>query len=218
MLGFSSGGLEAPLERLLVIGCHSDDAEIGCGGTVLTLLAAHPGLQVTWVVLTGDQEREAEARRSAEELLAVAGNADIRIHGFRDGYLPYDGAEVKDVFEGLKDARPDVVLTHTRGDLHQDHRLACELTWNTFRDAVILEYEIPKYDGDLGVPNFFVPLSQETAARKIAHLDRFFASQRHKDWFDPELFRSLMRLRGMECRSPSGLAEAFHARKVRWDV
>jgi LmbE family N-acetylglucosaminyl deacetylase len=215
MLGFPLGTFDGPLRRLLVIGCHADDAEIGCGGTLLQLIETVPGLEVTWVVLAVEGDRVAEAAASAEAFVEGAGSTDIRILGFRDGFLPYQGAEVKEVFEALKDVQPDLVLTHARGDLHQDHRLACELSWNTFRDTLILEYEVPKYDGDLGAPNVFVPVSAETVARKTALIERFFASQRDKHWFTADLFASLMRIRGMECRSPTGYAEAFHGRKLR---
>lgn len=208
--------LTGPAEprRLVVIGAHSDDAEIGCGGTVLSLLAAYPGTAVTWVVLTGDGEREAEARRSAEALLGDAGSLDIVFGGLRDAHLPSQWPEAKQIFEGLKAADPDIVLTHQRHDLHQDHRVACELTWNTFRNHTILEYEVPKWDGDLGAPNVLVPLHADLVARKVAHLIEHFASQRSKRWFTADLFEGLMRIRGMECVSDSGFAEAFYARKL----
>jgi len=203
------------LRRLLVIGAHSDDAEIGCGGTVLTLVAQHPGISVTWVVLAATGEREIEARRSAEAVLHGAAEVDIVMGGFRDAFLPHSGIEAKELFERLKaDVDPDLILTHQRHDLHQDHRLACELTWNTFRDHMILEYEIPKWDGDLGAPNVFVPLPQDIVSQKVDHLMSHFASQRSKRWFTADVFESLMRIRGMECASDSGLAEAFYGRKL----
>lgn len=202
------------IERVLVIGCHADDAEIGCGGTVMTLLASAPPLDVTWVVLAAGGTRADEARRSASMLLEGARSVDCRVLGFRDGFLPYEGAAVKEAFEELKAIDPDLVLTHHRHDLHQDHRLASSLTWNTFRHAMILEYEIPKYDGDLGRPNVFVPIAPAVARRKTEILRECFASQAAKDWFADEVFDGLMRLRGMECRSQSGLAEAFYGRKV----
>jgi LmbE family N-acetylglucosaminyl deacetylase len=152
---------------------------------------------------------------SAEALLESVGDCTIEIHGFRDGYLPHTAAEVKDTFEDLKRRfDPELVLTHARDDLHQDHRLACELTWNTFRDHLILEYEIPKWDGDVGRPNVYVPLTAEQAETKLALLERHFGSQRGKDWYDSDVFRGLMRIRGMECRAPSGLAEGFVGRKL----
>ena len=169
---------------------------------------------MTWVVLGADGERATEARTSAEGFLESARAAEVVVHGFRDAYMPYYGESVKEAFEDLKRVEPDLVLTHTRADLHQDHRLACELTWNTFRDHLVLEYEIPKFDGDLGTPNVFVPLSEEFAQEKADRLLAAFGSQRDKHWFDAEVFLGLMRIRGMECRSASGYAEAFFARKV----
>jgi len=156
-----------PLRRILVIGAHSDDAEIGCGGTVLRLLAECPNLSVTWIVLAATGERELEAQRSAEALLAGAAEADVLMGGFRDGFLPQQWDATKDLFEGLKIVDPDVILTHQRFDLHQDHRIANELTWNTFRDHLILEYEIPKWDGDLGAPNVFVPLARDGVDQQL---------------------------------------------------
>ena len=167
-----------PLRRVLAIGCHADDIEIGCGGTLLTLVAANPELEVDWVVLAAPGERGGEARASAAAFLAGAAAARVEVHDFRDGFLPYVGGEVKEVFEDLKRrVDPQLVLTHAGYDFHQDHRLACELTWNTFRDHLILEYEIPKFDGDLGRPNVFVPLAQEIVERKLALLEEHFPSQ-----------------------------------------
>jgi LmbE family N-acetylglucosaminyl deacetylase len=204
-----------PMRRLLAIGCHADDIEIGCGGTVLTLTRAHPGLEVDWVVLAAPGERAGEARSSAEAFLAAAGASRVDVHDFRDGFLPYVGGEVKEVFEELKGrVDPELVLTHTRDDLHQDHRLACELTWNTFRHHLILEYEIPKVDGDLGRPNVFMPLSAAVADEKLELLERHFPSQAGKHWFDRETFAGLMRLRGLEALAPDRRAEAFTCRKV----
>lgn len=214
MLTFSLRGGATPLRRVLAVGCHADDVEIGCGATLLGLVRERPELEVTWVVLAAEGARGAEARASADGFLAGAARAEVVLHEFRDGFMPYRGEAVKEAFEGLKGIEPDLVFTHTRTDLHQDHRLACELTWNTFRDHVILEYEIPKVDGDLGAPNVFVPVTEELAREKAARLMESFASQRDKHWFDTEVFLGLMRLRGMECRSPSGYAEAFVARKV----
>jgi len=214
MLGFELAAAGRPLRRLLVLGCHPDDIEIGCGGTLLALTRAHPGLDVTWVVLSANGDRADEARASASNFLAAAGSAEVLLHDFPDGFLPYAGAPVKNVFESLKPVEPELVLTHARGDLHQDHRLACELTWNTFRNHLILEYEIPKYDGDLGAPNVFVPLEEEIVEDKLTLLRTQFASQSNKHWFDDELFRGLMRIRGMEGPSPTRYAEAFTARKL----
>jgi LmbE family N-acetylglucosaminyl deacetylase len=204
-----------PVRRVLAIGAHADDLEIGCGGTVLALTRAHPEIAVHWVVVAARGAREDEARRSAEALLAGAAELTVELHSFRDGYLPHTAADVKDVFEDLK-ARvdPQLVLTHTRDDLHQDHRLVCELTWNTFRDHLILEYEIPKWDGDLGRPNLYVPLDEQVVDEKVGLLMRHFPTQSDKHWYDAETFRGLMRLRGLECASPSRYAEAFYAPKV----
>jgi LmbE family N-acetylglucosaminyl deacetylase len=202
--------------HLLCVGAHCDDLEIGCGGTVLKLLDGANPPAVTWLVLTSDSRREAEALRSAEALLGRAPRARIAIHKFRDGFLPYEGSAVKEAFEELKSeiSAPDLVLTHQRHDLHQDHRLVSELTWNTFRDHLILEYEIPKYDGDLGTPNVFVPLEESLCRRKIDAIVAGFPSQTGKRWFSEETFRALLRLRGMECNAPSTYAEAFYGRKL----
>lgn len=212
MLGFALEALARPIERVLAIGCHADDIEIGCGGTLIALSRARPSLAVTWVVLAAPGERAAEARASAQAFLADADRSDVRIHEFRDGFLPYVGGEVKEVFEELKEVQPDLVFTHTRHDLHQDHHLACELTWNTFRNHLILEYEIPKYDGDLGSPNVFVPLEESLVEEKLRIVRTHYGSQHGKHWFDDELFRGLMRLRGME--SATRYAEAFTCRKL----
>ena len=197
------------------IGAHSDDIEIGCGGTILTLTRAIPGLAVDWVMLAATGERESEARASAAAFLAQAGSSRVDVHSFRDGFLPYVGAEVKEVFEEMKPRiDPQVVLTHCRDDLHQDHRLVCELTWNTFRSHLVLEYEMPKVDGDAIRPNVFIPLEADVAEEKIELLHRHFPSQSPKHWFDEDVFRGLMRLRGMEA-APVRFAEAFVARKVQ---
>jgi LmbE family N-acetylglucosaminyl deacetylase len=204
-----------PIRHVLCLGAHCDDLEIGCGGTVLKLTERPDPPAFTWVVFSSDATREAEALRSAEALLARASASRIIIKKFRDGFLPYEGSLVKEAFEELKGVvSPDLILTHYRGDLHQDHRLISDLTWNTFRDALILEYEILKYDGDLGAPNFFVPLNESFCQRKIDTILRNFTSQAGKRWFSEDLFRSLLRLRGMECNAPSNYAEAFYCKKV----
>ncbi len=202
--------------RVLAIGCHADDIEIGCGGTLLALARSNPEIMVHWVVLSARGEREEEARASAAAFLGGS-VAELRVdvHDFRDGYLPYSGGEVKDVFEALKaDIDPDIVFTHAGYDFHQDHRLACELTWNTFRNHLVLEYEIPKVDGDLGRPNVFVPLAADEVERKLELLETHFGTQAGRHWFDRDTFRGLMRLRGMEAVAPERFAEAFTARKV----
>jgi LmbE family N-acetylglucosaminyl deacetylase len=201
--------------RVLCLGAHSDDIEIGCGGTILRLIAEGWKLDVHWVVLCSNETRGEEARGSAKGFLNGAGRAEIAIERFRDGFLPYSGPPVKEYFEELKKSpSPDVIFTHTRADLHQDHRLVCELTWNTFRDHLILEYEIPKFDGDLGLPNFFVHLDEEIARRKVELLMKHFGTQRSKHWFTEDTFLSLMRLRGVESRSLTHYAEGFHCRKA----
>ena len=212
MLSFSSA---EPLRRVLAIGCHADDIEIGCGGTLLALARANPELEVDWVVLAAEGGRADEARSSAEGFLGDVAKLRVDVLGFRDGFLPYLGGEVKDAFEALKGrVDPQLVLTHAGYDFHQDHRLACELTWNTFRNHAILEFEIPKVDGDLGRPNLYVPLSTEIVERKLALLESHFPTQAGKHWFDRETFLGLMRLRGMECVAPDRYAEAFTARKT----
>jgi len=217
MLGFSLLDREQPPRHVLAIGAHSDDIEIGCGGTMLAL-CEREGLAITWVVLGAEGQREEEARSSAHAFLGDGPDRAFACHGFRDGFFPYVGGEIKDVFESMKSLEPDLIFTHARDDLHQDHRLVNELTWNTWRDHLILEYEIPKYDGDLGVPNVFVRLSREHAERKAGLLVELFASQRDKHWFAEELFLGLMRLRGAESRAPSGFAEGFYARKLPLDL
>jgi LmbE family N-acetylglucosaminyl deacetylase len=206
-----SGG--APV-RLLAIGAHPDDIEIGCCGTILKLLEEDALSAIGWVVLSGKGERADEARASAEAVLSGVDEKRLMLRDFRDGFFPYDGGDIKEFFESLKEFSPDIVLTHQRADLHQDHRVACELTWNTFRDHLILEYEVPKYDGDMGSPNFFVPLGEDLRRRKIDHLMTHFATQRPKRWFKEDLFSGLLRLRGMECNSPTSYAEAFYSRKA----
>jgi LmbE family N-acetylglucosaminyl deacetylase len=200
---------------ILAIGAHADDLEIGCGGTILRLSESHPDAQVVWVVLSGDGHRADEARRSADDFLGGFASAQVIVKDFRDGFMPYDGGAVKAFFEELKGTvSPDVIFTHNGSDRHQDHRLVCELTWNTFRDHLILEYEIPKYDGDLGSPNVFVELSEAIAERKTRAVRDHFASQHTKRWFTDDLFLGLLRLRGMECQSRTGRAEAFYCRKI----
>jgi LmbE family N-acetylglucosaminyl deacetylase len=214
MLPLLLGRAEAAPIKLLVLGAHADDAEIGCGGTVLKLIQDGVVGSVCWVVLSGKDERADEARVSAEAMLAGAPESQILQPGFRDGFFPYDGADIKAFVEELKEFRPDLILTHQRQDLHQDHRITCELTWNTFRNHFILEYEVPKYDGDMGRPNVFVPLTDDICRRKIEHLMTHFATQLPRRWFTEDLFSGLMRLRGMECQSPTAHAEAFYSRKA----
>lgn len=200
--------------KVLCLGSHSDDIEIGCGGIVLRLAAQYPNAEFHWAVFTAAGVREAEARKAAD-LFAGRNLKSPIFKSFKDGFMPYVGAEVKTVFENeLKQLSPDLIFTHYGKDAHQDHRLIAELTWNTFRNHLILEYEIPKYDGDMGQPNFFVPLETAIYEKKVGYLMEAFQSQRNKHWFQPETFLALMRLRGMECNAPSGYAEAFYCRKA----
>jgi LmbE family N-acetylglucosaminyl deacetylase len=204
----------APLS-ILCLGAHSDDIEIGCGGTVLRMLGERRDVTVHWVVFSADDAREAEARASAAAFCSAASESSIDVHRFRESYFPYVGAEIKDVFERLKAmVRPDVVFTHRREDEHQDHRMIASLTWNTFRDHLVLEYEIPKYEGDLGHPNLYVPLAAAVADRKIELLMEHFGSQRSKVWFRPETFRGVMSLRSIEANAIEGAAEGFYGRKL----
>lgn len=198
--------------RILCLGAHCDDIEIGCGGTLMRFAEEYTGLNTRWVVFTSNPDREAEARESADHFLGKMQSREVVIHRHRDGFLPYEGAAVKTLFEDLKAFQPDVIFTHFRDDLHQDHRLVSELTWNTFRDHLVLEYEIPKYDGDLGNPNLFVPLPESIGRRKVDALERYFATQRGKHWFEKETFLSLMRLRGLQ--SATRYAEGFYLRKA----
>ena len=210
-LGLGGGG-SGPLD-VLCLGAHSDDIEIGCGGTLLRLLADHPGSHVRWVVLSATPEREAEARASAGDFLVDAGSSDVEVASFRESFFPYAGGAIKDHFNELRRrSDPDLVLCHHRHDEHQDHRLVAELAWNTWRNHLIAEYEIPKYEGDLGRPNLFVTLPPHVAARKVELLMKHFGSQHGKYWFRPEAFAGLMAVRGVEAGASD--AEAFHVRKM----
>ena len=201
--------------KALFLGAHSDDIEIGCGGTVLSLLEQGQELEAWWVVFSASLERRVEAEKSAEVFLKGSFKKEIIIKDFKESFFPYIGSEIKAYFEELKRAiSPDVVFTHYREDLHQDHRLISELTWNTFRDHLILEYEIVKYDGDLGSPNVFVHISEEVCEKKIKYLMENFQSQRSHRWFTEDTFRAILRLRGVESNSPKAFAEAFYARKI----
>jgi LmbE family N-acetylglucosaminyl deacetylase len=205
--------IPSAVKRVLCIGAHCDDVEIGCGATLATLAATRPDIELTIAVFGSDDVRAAETRAALGSLLGAA-RWRLEVGTFRESYFPAQWAEIKDRFATLRDARPDLVLTHGRDDLHQDHRVLAELTWNAFRDHWILEYEIPKYDGDLGRPNLYVPLDPGAVKQKIDILLRCFASQASKPWFTAETFRGLMRLRGVECQAPGGYAEAFYARKL----
>lgn len=199
-------------KKLLFLGAHSDDIEIGCGGTILRLAATYPGLNVLWVVFSAEGKRRQEARASAQLFLKGIRNVKLVIKQFRTSYFPSQNDRIKTYFESLKAFAPDIVFTHYRDDRHQDHRVLSDLAWNTFREHLILEYEIPKYDGDLGIPNLFVPLETSVSRRKVQYLCRTFRSQESKHWFSEETFLALLRLRGMECASE--YAEAFYCRKL----
>ena len=214
MLELGLAGLEDATSSILCLGAHSDDIEIGAGGSILELLTINKDVHVGWVVFAATGPRVEEAHRSAERFLAGRSNAWVRVGSFRERYFPYIGQEIKEYFDDLgKTHAPGLVLTHRRDDLHQDHRTIAELTYNTFRDHLILEYEIPKYDGDLGRPNAFVHLSRAVVDQKIEAILKGFPSQAHRPWFTDETFRGLLRLRGVESNAPDGYAEGFHARK-----
>jgi len=215
MISLSLNGSPTETRHVLCLGCHSDDIEIGCGGTILRLAMEHPNWVFHWVVFSAIGARATEAREAAAQFLDPPRLRGPVLHAFQDGYMPFAGAEIKTAFEALKSTvSPDLIFTHNRHDAHQDHRLIAELTWNTFRNHLILEYEIPKYDGDMGRPGVFVPLSSEVSSKKVRLIMDTFRSQHGKNWFQPETFQSLMRLRGMECNAPSGYAEAFYCRKM----
>lgn len=201
--------------QVLLIGAHADDIEIGCGGTVQWLLARYPAVRITWVVLSANPARAKEARTAAARMLRSAVKPQVIVENFRDAYLPAQFETLKEFFDGLKrKVQPDLVFTHQKDDLHQDHRISGELTWNSFRDHLILEYEIPKFDGGMGSPSVFVPLTRAQVQRKIRLLMSVYGSQRSKRWFTEETFGGLMRLRGIECNAAAGYAEAFYSRKL----
>lgn len=215
MLDLKLGGRGGAPKEFLFLGAHCDDIEIGCGGAVLRLAREFPRAAFHWIAFSSNETRAAEARRSAEMFLADVAVKQVIVKDFRNGYFPYVGAQIKDYFEVLKqEIKPDVIFTQYGLDNHQDHRVLSELTWNTFRDHFILEYEIPKYDGGLGSPNVFFPLQRSECERKTEILLECFASERSKPWFTKDTFMGLMRLRGVECNAPSGYAEAFYCRKA----
>ena len=201
--------------RILALGAHCDDIEIGCGGALLSLIENYNVEAVHWVVFSSNEIREAEAQRSANSFLSEVKSRSIVIKNFRNGYFPYVGAEIKDYFETIKqDFSPNLILTHYRDDRHQDHRVISDLSWNTFRNHMILEYEIPKYDGDISNPNFFIHIEEKHKKNKIQNLLKHFSSQKDKQWFTEETFEAIMRLRGIESNAPEGYSEAFYARKL----
>jgi LmbE family N-acetylglucosaminyl deacetylase len=200
---------------VLCLGAHCDDIEIGAGGIIIKLIDEYPNINFAWNVFSSDKTRAEEAYQSASVLLGRVKEKQISIKEFKESYFPYCGAEIKESFDQLKkEISPELILTHYRNDLHQDHRLISELTWNTFRDHLILEYEIPKYDGDFGAPNFYVNFDESTCQKKIQHILAHFTSQKSRQWFDPETFKSILRLRGIESNSPGKYAEAFYCRKI----
>jgi LmbE family N-acetylglucosaminyl deacetylase len=215
MLRFAFGAGNGHGMRVLCVGAHSDDIEIGCGGTILRLLSERDDVDVHWVVLGSSGRRDAEAVGSADEFLARARTKDIVVKNFKDGFFPYVGDEIKTFFEELKQTiSPDIVFTHYRDDRHQDHRLISDLTWNTYRNHLILEYEIIKYDGDIGGPNLFVHLDDSVCQKKIDLLMSSFRTQRDKDWFTDDAFLALLRIRGIESKAPGKYAEGFYCRKM----
>ena len=219
MLHIALGQTGAAPLKILCLGSHSDDVEIGCGGTLLKLIESDRRVNVRWIVFSASEQRAVEARASAMKFSTGAADIQIEVKAFRDGFFPYLGYEIKEFFEGLKRRfDPNLIFTHYRQDRHQDHRLISDLTWNTFRDHLILEYEIPKYDGDLGVPNCFVALDQATCRRKVQWITELFQTQQNRHWFTEETFFSLLRLRGIESGAPAGYAEGFFCRKAALDL
>ena len=200
--------------KILCLGAHSDDIEIGCGGTIMKLLQTYSNVEFLWVVFSADEIRKQEAFKSASLLLEKALIKKIRIHNFRDSFFPYQGSEIKESFEDMKAFNPDLIFTHQYSDLHQDHKQISELTYNTFRNHLVLEYEIPKYDGDLGSPNVFSPIDKKLYNQKIELIISSFKSQEHNQWFSESTFQAILRLRGIESNSPTGYAEAFYCKKI----
>jgi LmbE family N-acetylglucosaminyl deacetylase len=215
MIKLNFSGANNKLNNILCLGAHSDDIELGCGGTILRLVNENPDMSVRWVVFSSDSVRESEALAGAGKFLNGIQNSKVVVEKFNNGFFPYIGGSIKKYFEKIKlHDTPDLIFTHYRDDYHQDHRLISELTWNTFRNHLILEYEIVKYDGGLGSPNFFVELPIPICKQKIEYINTCFKSQKEKQWFSNETFYGLMRIRGVESNSPSGYAEAFYSKKV----
>jgi len=214
MLTLTLDDAKRPLRTVLFLGAHCDDIEIGCGGTLLKLISQHPDLRVHWVVFSADPIRATEAQLSAGLFLKEAAERQVAIRQFRESLFPWEGRQIKEYLETLKGISPDLIFTHYRDDLHQDHAMISHLTWNTFRNHLILEYEIPKYDGDLGVPNLYVNLDESVCRRKIRHIMECYRSQRNKHWFTEDTFLALMRMRGIESDGGGRYAEAFYCRKM----
>jgi LmbE family N-acetylglucosaminyl deacetylase len=201
--------------EVLALGAHPDDIEIGCSATIIKLAQLYPHLSINWVVFSGDANRKKEANNSAKELLKKVTRKNFTFYNFKDGFFPYEGRLIKECFEEIKvNTAPDIIFTHFRNDLHQDHRLINEMAWNTFRDHLILEYEIPKYDGDTQVPNFYVSVDDNIVDQKIDLIMKNFPSQKNKHWFTPDTFKGIMRLRGVEAGGATNCAEAFYSRKI----
>ena len=200
--------------KILCLGAHSDDIEIGCGGTIMKLLQTYSNVELLWVVFSADEIRKKEALKSVSLISEKASKKEIRIHNFRDGFFPYHGSEIKECFEDMKPFNPDLIFTHQSNDYHQDHRQISKLTHNTFRNHLVLEYEIPKYDGDLGSPNVFSPIEKTLCNQKTKLIIDSFKSQEHNQWFSDSTFQAILRLRGIEANSPTGYAEAFYCRKI----
>ncbi len=214
MIGLALAGGSGP-RRVLCIGAHCDDIEIGCAGALLQLQKGRTDLTIDWVVLTGDAARQAETRAAMQLLVEPRCRGELDFGGFPDSRLPAVYGPLKDYFGALAARfRPDILFCHERGDAHQDHRMVNEMAWGAFRNHLILEYEIVKWDGGLTTPNFYVPLDPEVIDRKIDALMQTYGTQRSKDWFTPDTFRAMSRLRGIECRAPSGHAEGFTTRKM----
>ncbi|MCW3997876.1 MAG: PIG-L family deacetylase [Candidatus Bathyarchaeota archaeon] len=201
--------------KILCLGAHSDDIEIGCGGTILRIIKEVPEAQFRWVVFSGNKIRKKEALEGVSIFLSEIVSKKIDVHNFRESYFPFIGAEIKDCFEKIKkEFNPDLIFTHYKKDAHQDHKLISKLTWNTFRNHFIIEYEIPKYDGDLGTPNLYICLDEVIVKRKINYLYEAYQTQKKKPWFSEDSFRSILRIRGLESNSPTNYAEAFYNYKM----
>jgi len=204
-------------QEILCLGAHCDDIEIGCGGTLLRLGETQPQTHVHCVIFSSSPIRKKETLKALGTILKGFEQTTIEILEFRNSYFPYVAQEIKEYFESLKTKiDPNLILSHFRDDRHQDHRLISDLTWNSFRDHMILEYEIPKYDGDIGQPNTYIEIPEPEVVKKTACIIDCFPSQKNHDWFTEETFRALMRLRGIECNARSGYAEAYHCRKIKF--
>jgi LmbE family N-acetylglucosaminyl deacetylase len=218
MLTFEVNGAHG-LSTVLVLGAHCDDIEIGCGGTLAKLARRYPSAKFVWVTFCSNDVREAETRIAARRILGLTTDATVQVMTFKESHLPNIASDVKIFFEtSLKPHRPDLILTHARHDLHQDHRTINQLTWNTFRDHAIWEYEVLKFDGDLGVPNHFVPLTASELRAKVDMLIESFSSQHSRQWFTRDAFEALARIRGVECNATEGFAEAFYVRKLVMEI